>query len=71
MSDNKFDNTNRIAVWSNTDGSLFLQGNINGTDFKMKAFLNEKKRPEDKQPNWRGSLKKDNPAPKNEEPYDI
>lgn len=60
MSENKtYDNTNKLAVWSNHDGSLFIQGNINGLDFKMKAFRNEKKTPEDKQPNWKGSLKKD------------
>jgi hypothetical protein len=59
MSEVKYDNNNKLAVWSNHDGSLFIQGNINGLDFKMKAFRNEKKQPEDKQPNWKGQLKKD------------
>ena len=53
----KYDNSNKIAVWMNGDGTLSISGNLFGNDFKIKGFLNEKYTPENKQPKWRASLK--------------
>lgn len=62
-----YDNSNQLAAWANADGSIFVAGNMNGLDFKMKMFLNEKANETNKQPKWRGKLKSD----KQKEPSDL
>lgn len=59
MSEQKqYDNSDQIAIWKNEDGSLFVTGNINGGDFKFKAFTNNYKTPGSKAPDWKGKIKK-------------
>ena len=55
----KYDNSNSVAVWKNSDGSLSLAGNLFGQDFKMKLFVNEYKKDNERAPDFKGKLKTD------------
>lgn len=52
----KYDNKDKVAVWKNADGSLFLAGNLFGNDFKMKLFVNDYKKDNERAPDWKGKI---------------